>query len=50
MITGSNDVEFGYPLIFLIINYHQQNLTLGFFLNIRVSKISIFVNFDLDLY
>ena len=50
MFIGSNDADFEYPLKFVTNYYRQRDFTLGVFLgNICVSKMSIIVNFDLDL-
>ena len=51
MDIGCDDAEFRTHFKFLITCYHQQDLTLAVSLKIFwVSKISIFVNFDLDLH
>ena len=48
MVIGIYDAEFGYPLKLLTTYYRYRDLTLGFFLNIRLSKWAFFY-FNTDL-
>ena len=48
MVIGSKDAELGNH--FLTTYYRKWDLTVGAFKNIRLSKLSIFVNYDLDLH
>ena len=51
MVIGHVAAEFGPPLNFFITYYPKRDLTLRVFLEVfALQKISIFVNFDLDLH